>query len=427
MISALVIASILLSLLLGAPVFCVFAAVALWGWHVDGTSLSVVGTDLYRLSGNFVLITIPLFTFAGYLLGESRAPQRLVKLSRALFGWMPGGLAIVAVVVCSLFTAFTGASGVTIVALGALLFPALLQDKYSENFSLGLVTTGGSLGLLFAPSVPLILYGVITETPIFDMFIAGLLPGVLMVVILSAFCVAIAIKTKSERNPLRWKAVGEALWEAKWEVPLPLIVLGGIYGGIFTVTEAAAVTAFWTLIVEVLIHREISFAQLRQVVRDSMVMVGGILIILAAAMASSNYFIDINLPTTIFEFIQRFVSTKILFLILLNLFLFVLGMILDIFSALVVVVPLITPVAQEYGINNIHLGIIFLANMQIGYLTPPLGMGLFLSGYRFNKGILKITVACLPFIAILIASVLVITYWADLSLFLVGVIGGSTG
>jgi len=423
MTSILVIVSILVCLFLGAPVFCVFAAAALWGWHVDGTSVSVVGTDLFRLSSNFVLITIPLFTFAGYLLGESNAPTRLVKLSRAFFGWMPGGLAIMSIIICSLFTAFTGASGVTIVALGALLLPALVQDKYSENFSLGLVTTGGSLGLLFAPSVPLIIYGVITETPIFDMFIAGALPGVLMVIVLCTFSVIIATRTKIERSPLRWKAMGEALWEAKWEVPLPLVVLGGIYGGVFAISEAAAVTAFWALIVEVLINREISLAQLKQVIRESMVMVGGILIIMAAAMASTNYFIDVDVPSLIFDFIQGFVSTKIMFLILLNIFLFGLGMILDIFSALVVVVPLITPIAQEYGINTIHLGIIFLANIQIGYLTPPLGMGLFISSYRFDKGILKITLACLPFIAMLIGSVLVITYWPDLSLFLVRAMG----
>jgi len=215
MTNILLIVSLLLCLFLGAPVFCVFAAAALWGWHADGTSVSVVGTDIFRLSSNFVLITIPLFTFAGYLLGESNAPRRLVRLSRAFFGWMPGGLAIVSIVICSLFTAFTGATGVTIVALGALLFPALLQDKYSENFSLGLVTTGGSLGLLFAPSVLLIVYGVITETPIFDMFIAGALPGVLMVLVLCAFSVFMATRTKTERSPLRWKAMGEALWEAK--------------------------------------------------------------------------------------------------------------------------------------------------------------------------------------------------------------------
>jgi len=423
MILTLAILAILVALFLGAPVFSVFAAAALLGWAMDGTSISVVGTDLFRLSSNFVLITIPLFTFAGYLLGESGAPHRLVKLSRAFFGWMPGGLAIVSILACSLFTAFTGASGVTIVALGALLLPALLQDRYRENFSLGLVTTGGSLGLLFAPSVPLIIYGVITETPISDMFIAGVIPGVLMLIVLCGFGVFVAVRSEIRRTPFHWRPVAQSLWEAKWEVPLPVVVLGGIYGGFFAVSEAAAVTAFWVLIVEVLIYREISFAKLKQVIRDSMVMVGGILIIMASAMASTNYFIDVDVPQKIFDFIQSFVSSKLVFLILLNCFLFLLGMLLDIFSALVVVVPIITPVALGYDVNMVHLGIIFLANMQIGYLTPPLGMGLFIASYRFDKGILQITLACLPFIAMLVGSVLVITYWPDLSLFLLRSMG----
>jgi tripartite ATP-independent transporter DctM subunit len=423
MIGTLGIIAIVACLFLGTPIFCVFGAVALLGWYTDGTSISVVGTDIFRLSGNFILITIPMFTYAGYLLGESGAPGRLVKLSRAFFGMMPGGLAIVSIVACSLFTALTGATGITIAALGSLLLPALLHDRYSENFSLGLVTTGGSLGLLFAPSVPLIIYGVITETPVTDMFIAGVIPGLLILFILCAFSIFIAGRDKIPRSSFKWEALSKALWEAKWEVPLPFVVLGGIYGGFITVSEAAAVAAFWVLVVEVLIHKEISFSHHRKVIHDSMVMVGSILIIMAAALASTNYFIDVDVPMMIFDFIQGIVSSRFLFLILLNGFLFVLGMFLDIFSAIFVIVPLITPVAQGYGINNVHLGIIFLANMQIGYLTPPLGIGLFISSYRFNRGILKITAACLPFIAMLIASVLVITYWSDLSLFLLRIMG----
>lgn len=410
---------IVAALLLGAPIFTIFAATALLGWYLDGTSISVVGTDLFRLTGNFVLMSIPLFTFAGYLLSESKAPERLVKLFQALFGWLPGGLAIVSIVACSLFTALTGASGVTIVALGALLLPALLKNAYREPFALGLVTTGGSLGLLFAPSVPLIIYGVITETPISDMFLAGVLPGLLMLMVLFGYGMFTAVSERIPRTPLRWSTIRSAVWEAKWELPLPVVVLGGIYGGVFAVSEAAAVTAFWAFVVEVAVLREISFKQLKRVVTESMIMVSGILIIMAAAMASTNYFIDVDVPTIIFDFIQQFVSSKYVFLILLNVFLFVLGMLLDIFSALVVVVPIITPVAQAYGIDMVHLGIIFLANMQIGYLTPPLGMGLFISSYRFNKGILQVTLACVPFIMLLIASVLVITYWPDLSLCLV--------
>jgi tripartite ATP-independent transporter DctM subunit len=422
-IAAFGIIAIVFCLILGAPIFCVFGAAALLGWHVDGTPISVVGTDIFRLSGNFVLVTIPLFTYAGYLLGESGAPQRLVKLSRAFFGLMPGGLAIVSIVVCSLFTALTGASGITIAALGSLLLPALIHDKYSEKFSLGLVTTGGSLGLLFAPSVPLIIYAVITEIPVSDMFIAGVFPGLLMLLILCVFSIFMAERDRVPRSPLTWNALGKALWEAKWELPLPLVVLGGIYGGIFAVSEAAAVAAVWVLIVEVLIHREIPVSRHRKVILESMEMVGGILIIMAAALASTNYFIDVDAPMMIFDLIQGVVISKFLFLVLLNFFLFVLGMFLDIFSAIFVVVPLITPVAQGYGINNVHLGIIFLANMQIGYMTPPLGIGLFISSYRFSKGILKVTAACLPFIIILVASVLVITYWPDLSLFLLRVMG----
>jgi len=422
-IAAFGISAIVFCLILGAPIFCVFGAAALLGWYVDGTPISVVGTDIFRLSGNFVLVTIPLFTYAGYLLGESGAPQRLVKLSRAFFGLMPGGLAIVSIVACSLFTALTGASGITIAALGSLLLPALIHDKYSEKFSLGLVTTGGSLGLLFAPSVPLIIYAVITEIPVSDMFIAGVFPGLLMLLVLCAFSIFMAERDRVPRSPLTMHALGEALWEAKWELPLPFIVLGGIYGGIFAVSEAAAVAAVWVLIVEVLIHREISLSRHRKVILDSMEMVGGILIIMAAALASTNYFIDVDVPMMIFDLIQGVVSSKFLFLVLLNCFLFVLGMFLDIFSAIFVVVPLITPVAQGYGINNVHLGIIFLANMQIGYMTPPLGIGLFISSYRFSKGILKVTAACLPFIIMLVASVLVITYWPDLSLFLLRVMG----
>jgi tripartite ATP-independent transporter DctM subunit len=385
MIATIGIIAIAVCLFLGAPIFCVFGAAALLGWYIDGTPISVVGTDIFRLSGNFVLITIPMFTYAGYLMGESGAPQRVVKLSRAFFGFMPGGLAIVSIVACSLFTALTGASGITIAALGSVLLPALIHDKYSEKFSLGLVTTGGSLGLLFAPSVPLIVYGVITETPVSDMFIAGIIPGLLMLLILCAFSIFIAKRDRIPRSPLKWKALGEALWETKWEIPIPFIVLGGIYGGFFTVSEAAAVTAFWVLVVEVLIHREISLSHHRKVILDSMKMVGGILIILAAALASTNYFIDVDVPVMVFDFIKGVVSTKLMFLVLLNCFLFVLGMFLDIFSAIFVVVPLITPVAQGYGINNVHLGIIILANMQIGYMTPPLGIGLFISSYRFNK------------------------------------------
>ena len=412
------IALIVAAFLLGAPLYMVFAAVAMAGWYWEEVSISVVGTDIFRLSSNPVFVTIPLFTYAGYLLGESNAPQRLLGLARALFGTVPGGLAIVAIVASSLFTAFTGASGVTIAALGALLYPALLKDGYSEGYSLGLVTTGGSLGLLFAPSVPIIVYAIVTEVPVVDMFIAGLLPGLMMVLLLSAFSMYVAWKEGVRRVPFTWKGLYKALWEARWEAPLPVFVLLGIYGGFFTVSEIAAITALWAFVVEVLILREISWKGHRRIVRESMVMAGGVLIIVATAMAATNYFIDIDLPSTIFEAIEGLVDGKLSFLILLNLFLFVLGMFLDIFSALVIVVPLILPVAKGYGVDLVHLGVIFLANMQIGYLTPPFGMGLFISSYRFSRDLISVAKASLPFMAILLLALLAITYWDDLSLFL---------
>ncbi len=414
---------ILIALFLGAPLYAVFAAIALHGWHSEGVSISVAGTDLFRLSGNQVLVTIPLFTYAGYILGESNAPQRLVRLSRALFGTIPGGLAIVSILASSLFTAFTGATGVTIAALGALLYPALLRDGYRDDYSLGLVTTGGSLGLLFAPSVPIIVYAIVARVPVTEMFIAGLAPGILMILILSLFSIYVAKRSGIERTPFSWTRLFEALWDARWEVPLPLFVIAGIYGGLFTVSEIAAITALWAFVVEVFVTKDIAWQEHGRIVRESMVMAGGILITVAAAMAATSYFIDIDLPSLIFESVRAIAGGKISFLILLNLFLFGLGMFLDIFSALVVVVPLILPMAKAYGVNLIHLGIIFLANMQIGYLTPPFGMGLFISSYRFNKGILRVALASLPFILMLILSLLLITYWEGLSLAILRAMG----
>lgn len=417
---------LLLLALLGAPLFAVIAASALLGFAGEEIDLSVVAIEFYRLSEMPVLLAIPLFTFAGYLLGESNAPARLVRASNALLGWLPGGLAIVAVVTCALFTAFTGASGVTIVALGALLYPALGQSGYSDRFSLGLITTSGSLGLLFAPALPLILYGVVAqqmalEPPvrIDDMFLAGLLPGLLMLALLSAYCLHQGRTLPRAEESVSWAEVGRALRECAWEIPLPVIVLGGIYGGIVAVSEAAAVTALYVLVVEVGVRREISLAALPGVMRESMTLVGGILIILGMSLASTNFLIDTEVPTRLFEVIRTQIEDRTTFLILLNLFLLALGMILDIFSAIVIVVPIVLPIAIGYGIHPVHLGIVFLANMQIGYFTPPVGMNLFIASYRFDRPVMELYRASLPFFFLLIAAVLIITYWPALSLWLV--------
>jgi C4-dicarboxylate transporter DctM subunit len=417
---------LLLLALAGAPLFAVIVASALLGFHGEEIDLSVVAIEIYRLAEMPVLLAIPLFTFAGYLLGESQAPQRLVRLTNALLGWLQGGLAIVSLAACALFTAFTGASGVTIVALGALLYPALRQAEYPERFSLGLITTSGSLGLLFAPALPLILYSVVAQqmnlgdsVRIDDVFAAGLLPGLLMVLLLSVYSMWRMRGQESRTVSFSWGEALAAVRQAGWEIPLPIVVLGGIYSGFFALSEAAAVTALYVLVVEVGIRREISLAKLPEIMRESMVLVGAILIILGVSLASTNYLIDTEVPTRLFEVIRERIHSKITFLILLNLFLLVLGMMLDIFSALVIVVPIILPIAIGYGIHPVHLGIIFLANMQIGYITPPVGMNLFIASYRFERPVLEVYRATVPFFLILLVTVLIITYWPALSLFLV--------
>ena len=410
---------LLLLALLGAPLFAVIAASALLGFWRSGVDPMVVPMEIYRIADTPVLLAIPLFTFAGYLLGESRAPQRLVRVSDALLGWLPGGLAVVALVTCALFTAFTGASGVTIVALGALLYPALRDAGYDETFNLGLITTSGSLGLLFAPSLPLILYGIVARVDVNVLFVAGILPGALMLLLLSGYAFRHGRRLPGGTRRVAPREALAAIRGAMWEIPLPVIVLGGVYSGFFAVSEAAVVTAVYVFVVEVLIYREIPLAKVPAVMRESMVLVGGIMIILGASLASTNYLIDAQVPMHLFDFVSQHVTSKITFLVLLNVFLLVLGTMLDIFSALVIVVPLILPIATGYGIDPVHLGIIFLANMQIGYCTPPVGMNLFIASYRFDKPVILLYRATLPFLAILLATVLLITYWPWLSLVLV--------
>jgi tripartite ATP-independent transporter DctM subunit len=414
--------ALVLLAILGAPLFAVIVAGAIVGFARTGVDPMIVGMEVYRIAETPVLLAIPLFTFAGYLLGESRASQRLVRVSDALLGWIPGGLAVVALVACALFTAFTGASGVTIVALGALLYPALREAGYPERFNLGLITTSGSLGLLFAPSLPLILYGIVAQQPIDSLFLAGILPGALMLLMLSLWSLRAGRQVVTAARPRTGfdrRELVAAFRAAIWEMPLPLIVLGGVYSGFFAVSEAAAVTVVYVFVVEVLIYREIPFRRLPGVMRESMVMVGGILIILGASLASTNYMIDAQIPMKLFDVVTAHISSKLTFLILLNLFLLVLGTMLDVFSALVIVVPLILPLAAGFGIDPIHLGIIFLANMQIGYCTPPVGINLFIASYRFDKPVVLLYRAALPFLAILLLCVLLITYWPWLTLALV--------
>jgi tripartite ATP-independent transporter DctM subunit len=409
---------IFLAAIFGAPLFSVIAASAINGFHGSGLAISGVVLEINRLVDTPVLLSIPLFTFAGYIMGEAGTPGRLLALSRALLGWLPGGLAVVALTVCAIFTALTGASGVTIVAMGALLYPAMLKEGYPEKFSLGLITTSGSLGLLFPPAIPLILYGVIAQASIDKMFMAGILPGVLMVVMLCAHSLYSGRKFQIPLHEFRWRDVGSAVRGAAWEIPLPFMVLGGVYSGYFAISETAAVTAFYVLIVEVFIYREVKLSDLPSAMRRSMTLVGGILIIVGTSLASTNYMIDQQVPARLFDFVRTHISSAFTFLVILNVFLLILGCLLDIFSSIVLVVPLLLPIAKNYGIDPVHLGIIFLANMQIGYCTPPIGMNLFIASYRFKQPVVKLYWATMPFLAILLAVVLIITYWPGLSLFL---------
>jgi len=403
----------------GAPLFAVIATSAMLGFQRDEIDLMNIAIEILSIADLPFLAAIPLFTFAGYLLSESDAPKRLVRMTDAMLGWMPGGLALVSLSACAFFTAFTGASGVTIIALGAILYPALKQAGYPDKFNLGLVTSSGSLGLLFAPSLPLILYGVIAEVSIDYLFLAGILPGLLMLAMLSGWSLWVSRNSRKEVHSFSFREIGAAVRESIWEIPLPFVVLGGIYSGFLAVSEAAAVTALYVFFVEVIVLREIRFADISRIIRESMVLVGGILIILGVSLASTNYMIGAGVPQQLLEFVAGFVSSQFSFLILLLVFLLILGAILDIFSAIVLVVPLILPIAAGYDVNAVHLGIVFLAAMQLGYMTPPVGLNLFIASYRFEKPIMHVYSATFPFLIILMLSVLVITFWPSLSLFLV--------
>lgn len=410
---------ILISLcLIGAPLFAVIAASAMFGYSSEDIDLMALIIEIIGLADMPFLSAIPLFTISGYLLSESNAPKRLVKLTNAILGWMPSGLAIVSLIACAFFTAFTGASGVTIIALGAILYPALSQAGYPDKFNLGLITTSGSLGLLFAPSLPLILYGVVAEVSIDDLFKAGILPGFLMITMLVMYSFSANKNLSTSMYRFKPNQMMEAIKESIWEIPLPFIVLGGIYSGFFAISEAAAVTALYVFIIEVIVLKEIKLFDLPVIMRESMLLVGGILLVLSVSLASTNYMIDSGVPERIFNIVSEVISSKYSFLALLLLFLIILGALLDIFSAIVLVVPILLPIAAQYQIDPIHLGIVFLASMQLGYITPPVGINLFIASFRFEKSIIDVYSSTIPFFVILLFSVILITFWPTLTLIL---------
>jgi len=409
---------LLLSLaMVGLPLFIVLGAGGIYASFESELDPVLLIGELYRLANQPNLITIPLFTFAGMVMAMGGAPKRLIKLFNALFGWMPGGLAIAAIVSCSFFTAFTGASGVTIIALGGLLYPLFIQAKYSESFSLGLLTSSGSLGLLFPPSLAILLYGIVSGTSIDELFLAGIVPGFILLIMLSLYSFKSALTWHEPSHPFSFKILIAAANESKWDIFLPVFIITGIFGGFVTVSEAAAVTATYALFIETIIYKEINFkTELPKILIDTTKLVGSILIILGMAMGLTNLLIDTQLPSRLLTLIENQIDSQFQFLLLLNIFLLLIGAMMDIFSAIVVVVPLIMPLALRYHIDPVHLGILFLANLEIGYMTPPVGINLFIASQRFGKDILTLFQAALPFLAIMLSWLLMISYIPVLTL-----------
>ena len=404
-----------LSLYAGAPIFIGLGGLAILFFWRDFTPISAIPAETYRIVVSPTLPTIPLFTFAGYLLAESNASIRLVNLFRSAFGWIPGGTPIVLVLLCGFFTALTGGSGVTILALGGLFMPILIKEGYSKLFSLGLITVAGSLGLLFPPSLPLIIYGVTAGVSIKAVFLAGIVPGLIRLSMIGGWAIWQGKIQSVKKYPLSFKELKTTLWNAKWEAAIPLFIFFGIFGGYATLVETAAMTAIYIFVVEVLIHKDIKWSNLYKITLDCASLIGGVLIILGVAMGLTSYLVDAQIPMHLLEWVKSTISSKLVFLLILNIFLLAVGCMMDIFSAIIIVVPLITPLGVYFGIDPVHLAIIFIANLELGFLTPPVGMNLFLSAYRFEEDMPTIYKSTLPFFIVMLISVLVITYLPFLS------------
>ncbi len=402
---------ILAAFLAGAPVFVAMAGIAMLMFFAEGTPVAAVPTETFRLVASPTLPAIPLLTLAGYVLSEGGAAKRLVAAYRDAFGWMPGGLAIMAVFVCAIFTTFTGASGVTILALGGLVLPALVKEGYPEGFSLGLVTASGSLGLLFPPSLPVILYGIVAGVAIEQLFVAGLVPGLLMILLVVAYGVATGVRARVPRHAFDPGAAARSLWAAKWDLGLPLIVILAVATGFATVVEASGIAAAYALAVELLVFRELRpLRDLPRVVADAATLVGAVLILLGVALGLTSYFVDAQIPEALLSWVTSHIHSPELFLLALNGLLLVLGSVLEIYSSIVVIAPLLVPMGKAFHIDPVHLGVVFLANLELGFLFPPMGLNLFLSAQRFEKPLPVLYRRALPFLVIMAAGVLIITY-----------------
>lgn len=403
----------------GMPVFAAMGGAALLFFWGDGTPANAVPGEAYRLTTSPMLPAIPLFALGGYLLAEGGASRRLTRLFTALFSWMPGGLAFVATLVLAFFTPLTGASGVTILSMGGVLLPILVGARYAESTAIGLVTVSGSIGLLFFPSLPVFLYAFYANVPFERLFVAGLLPGVLLVLVVAGWAAGQGWLRGAVRTRFEPRESASAVWEAKWDLALPALVLGGVIAGTSTLVEAAAFTVLYALVFECFVHRTLSLSKdVPRVVVECATLIGGFMIILGVALGFTNFLVIAEIPTRALEWTQARIESPIVFLLALNVFLILVGALMDIYSAIVIVVPLILPLASAYGVNPVHLAVIFLSNMELGYLMPPMGENLFLSSYRFKQPLLRIYRFTLPYTAMLLVAVLLITYlpWLSLSL-----------
>ena len=411
------VAFILFSMIYGTPIFIGLGGLAvLFFWH-DYTPISAISAETYRIVVSPTLPTIPLFTLAGYILAESKSSERIFYLFRAAFGWIPGGTPIVIVFLCGFFTALTGGSGVAILALGGLLFPLLKKEGYSELFSLGLITLAGSLGLLFPPSLPLIIYGVTARVSIKDLFIGGLIPGIIIALVIAAYSIFQGYTQHVERQSFSIQKIIKELKNSFWEVIIPFLILFGVFGGYTTLVETSATLVVYILFVEVYIYKDLKLNDLPRIVLDCATLIGGVLIILGVAMGFTSYLVDAQIPMLLMDWVEQNISSKYVFLLLLNILLLVVGCLMDIFSAIIIIVPLITPLLTLFpDIHPVHLAVIFIANLELGYLTPPVGMNLFLSAYRFEKDMPTVYKATLPFFLLSVLIVLAITYIPIISL-----------
>lgn len=414
-----IIAAFLLVLiaLIGAPLFSVLAAGGLLASHAAEIAPDILIIEMHRLAATPNMLALPLFTLAGVIMSTGGAPVRLVNFFKAAFGWLPGGLGIVSIGACAFFTAFSGASGVTILALGGLLYPMLIKQGYRYRFTSGLLTTSGSLGLLFPPSLAIIIFSIVAGVSIEHMFLAGIVPGLILILLLSLYSFYDCRNFDLPKETFKFKECINSMKASAFDLLMPFAILVGIFGGFVSITEAAAATATYLLFVETVIYRSLKLTkQLPGILIETCVLFGSLLIILVIALGLTNLLIDAQLPMQLLAVMEQYVDSKLQFLLLLNAFLLLVGAMMDIFSAIIVVVPLLLPLAARYGIDPVHLGIIFLANLEIGYSTPPVGINLFIASQRFNESVLVLFRSCLPFLCLMLIWLLAVTYIPELSL-----------